>query len=174
MADGDSVKIFGVIRLATALIFPVLCASPASQRFSSLEEYQRYIDPLLQVSDFGIHYYDDGAADATVLFPSTETNPYNRPREPVIALVRLGAKAFPLLIDCLSDHRVTSVRFDGNNIARPMAVPVGYVCLDILIATAQGRPISRQGCSLCTVLAVALGEHLKIRGIDRLADRLDG
>ena len=85
------------------------------------------------MNDFGIHYYDDGAADASVIFPSTDAKPYDRPRESVVALVRLGPSAFPLLIDCLSDQRVTSVRFErvtsvrfeGNNITRPMNVPVG-------------------------------------------------
>ena len=40
-------------------------------------DYKKYIDPLLGVADFGIHYYDDGAADASVLSPMTKDNPYD-------------------------------------------------------------------------------------------------
>jgi hypothetical protein len=105
----------------------------------------KYIDPLVTVADFGIHYYED-AADASVLFPSTNTNPYDRPRDPVIALVNLRTKSFPALIDCLSDPRVTSAQFDGTSITKPMRVPVGYVCLDILMAVARGRPASDPDC----------------------------
>lgn len=32
-------------------------------------DYIKHIDPLLGVKDFGIAYAEDGAADATVLFP---------------------------------------------------------------------------------------------------------
>ena len=117
------------------------------QRLSSKADYQKYVDPLLEVKSFGIHYYEDGAADATVLFPSTETNPFDRPRDPVLALVRLQAKGFPLLIDCLDDGRVTNVDFGGNTITRPMKAPVGYVCLDILMHTARGRPVSDPDCA---------------------------
>lgn len=131
------------------ICFLLLGAGHASQppRLSSAEDYRRYIDPLLRVADFGIHYYDDGAADASVLFPSTESNPYDRPREPVIALVRLRDKSFPLLIDCLSDPRVTTANFDGSSITMPMKVPLGYVCLDILMAIVDGKPAARPGCA---------------------------
>ena len=127
-----------------------VCSVWAAQplgRLSSNADYRQYIDPLVAVADFGIHYYDDGAGDATVLFPGTNANPYERPRNPVIALVRLREKGFPLLIDCLSDPRVTTVQFDGNSITKPIKVPVGYVCLDVLMAVTDGRPVSDPDCS---------------------------
>lgn len=114
---------------------------------ASKAQYLQYIDPLVKVKDFGMSYYEDGAADASVLFPRNSDNPYDKPRDPVIALVRLGAKSFPLLIDCLDDRRVTTVRFEGNNITRPMNVPVGYVCLDILMAITWGKPVADPDCS---------------------------
>jgi hypothetical protein len=113
--------------------------SVASEQVASSPEYHKYIDPLLDVKDFRMYYYEDGASDASVLFPSKEGIPYGRPVEPLISLVRLREKSFPLLIDCLNDRRVTSVRFDGNRITKPMNVPLGYVCLDILMFTASGR-----------------------------------
>ena len=83
-----------------------LWATEPPGRLSSGADYHKYVDPLVTVADFGIQYSDDGAADASVLFPRTDTNPYDRPRDPVIALVRLRKRSVPLLIDCLSDGRV--------------------------------------------------------------------
>src|SRR5271165_4672954 len=118
------------------LLVVTVCAS-AQTRLSSETNYHKYIDPLLEVKDFGTHYIEDGAADASVLTPfeRSSTFQYDRPSDPVIELVRLGAKSIPLLIDCLDDGRLTTVRFDGNTITRPMSVPVGYVCLDIMTAS---------------------------------------
>ena len=117
-------------------------------RLSSGADYHKYIDRLVTVADFGIHYYYYyGAADASVLFPSTDTEPYDRPRDPVVALVHLRTKSFRVVIDCLSDPRVTTAQFDGNSITNPMKVPVGYVCLDILMAVTRGRPASDPDCS---------------------------
>jgi hypothetical protein len=65
----------------------------------------------------------------------------------VIALIRLGPKSFPPLIDCLGDERLTNVEFDGNTTTNRMKVPVGYVCLDILMESTRGRPVSEPDCS---------------------------
>ena len=75
------------------------------------------------------------------------STPYDRPPDPVVALVRLGTKGFPLLIDCLEDGRLTIIEFDGNTITEAMKVPVGYVCLDILMGTTRGRPTSDPDCA---------------------------
>ena len=100
--------------------FIAISAVAQNARLSSPADYRKYIDPLLTLADFGIHYYDDGAADASVLFPMTNDNPYDRPRQPVLELVRLGERSLPLLIDCLGDTRVSSVIFDGSRITKPM------------------------------------------------------
>jgi hypothetical protein len=39
------------------------------------------------------------------------------------------------------------MRFEGNAITSPMNVPVGYVCLDILMNVVVGRPVSDTDCS---------------------------
>jgi hypothetical protein len=125
-------------------------ARPSSPpRLSSPDQYQRYIDPLVKVDDFGTAYYEDGAADATVLFAQSNKPPYDyqRPAAPVIELVRLRDRGFPLLIDCLSDGRLTRMRFGGNSITKPMNVPVSYVCLDILIGELPEKPISIPDCA---------------------------
>lgn len=120
-------------------------AQPA--RLSTPADYHRFIDPLLKVADFGIHYYDDGAVDASVLFPMTKDTPYDRLRDPVVAVVRLRERSFPLLIDCLTENRVSTAQFDGNAMTKPMKVPLGYVCLDILMAVTRGKPASDPDCS---------------------------
>lgn len=106
-------------------------------------QYKKLIEPLLQVPDFRMHYSEDGAADATVTCPANN-DPCPSPPPAVAALMKNPRTTVPLLIDCLSDGRQTSVRFDGNTITRPMQVPVGYVCLDILMAWA-GKPIGDYG-----------------------------
>ena len=142
------VRTYSLSALCGAVILLSALGAPAEEKhLSSVAEYRKYIDPLLQVKDFGIHYYDDGAADATVLFPQSEANPWQRPRDPVIALIRLGPKSFPLLIDCLGDGRLTNVEFDGNTTTNRMKVPVGYVCLDILMGSTRGRPMSEPDCA---------------------------
>jgi hypothetical protein len=129
------------------LAIGISCAAVQPARLSVVGDYHKYIDALMGIADFGIHYYDDGAADASVLFPSTGDNLYVRPRGPVIELIRLRERSFPLLIDCLSDNRVSTAQFDGNSITRPMKVPLGYVCLDILMAITRGQPASDPECS---------------------------
>lgn len=138
-----------ILAIALVVFFPANCAPASQPKLASATDYHRYIDAFLDVKDFGTHYFEDGAADASVLFPEGTHAPYGylMPAEPVVALLRLRERAFPLLIDCLSDLRVTSVRFDGNNMTRPMNVPLGYVCLDVLMNIAAGKPVSDPECS---------------------------
>lgn len=131
----------------------------AQQRLASKSDYDKYIGAMLEVKDFGITYSEDGAADASILAPWHMENSHfqlDRPPDAVIALEGLGAKSLPLLIDCLNDGRVTAARFDGSSITKPMNVPVGYLCLDILIVDVRGQPVSpayecdRDGLGACT------------------------
>lgn len=138
-----------VLPFAVLLFFLPISVSATQPNLASAADYHRYIDTFLDAKDFGINYFEDGAADATVLFPESTQEPYEylRPAEPVIALLQLRGRAFPLLIDCLSDTRVTSIHFNGNNMVRPMNVPLGYVCLDVLMNFAWGKPVSDPDCS---------------------------
>ena len=120
--------------------FAALDPAAAQGMLSTRAEYQKYIDPMLAVNDFGVSYTEDGAADATVFFPSDK-----KPRELVLALVHLGQKSVPLLIDCLTDTRVTAIQFGGNTISKPMKVPLGYVFFGHLNGHNQEHPGSREG-----------------------------
>ena len=132
-------------------VLVLMCPFPllAQQGLPSTANYHKYVDALAAEPNFGIEYSEDGAADATVLYPLNESGEelFGRPRDSVIALIRLGAKAIPLLIDCLGDGRITSILFNGNDTTKPMKVPVGYVCLDILTVTVQGPPVSEKQCA---------------------------
>jgi hypothetical protein len=65
----------------------------------------------------------------------------------VIDIFELHSRSFPVLIDCLSDGRITNMEFDGNNTTKQMKVPVGYVCLDMLMAITWGKPVSEPECA---------------------------
>jgi hypothetical protein len=120
--------------------------APAPRVYS--KAYKQLIEPLLTVQDFHTHYIDDGAADATVTCPNDcDDSPSSLPVPAVAALMKNHSVTVPLLIDCLSDGRLTSIQFDGNATTLPMKVPVGYVCLDILISQFTYKPITDHGCS---------------------------
>ena len=139
--------IYPSILLLFLFLFLPNTALATQPRLASAAAYHRYIDPLLGVKDFKTHYYEDGAADATVLFPEGDADhPYPLPVDPVIALVRLREKSFPLLIDCLSDGRMTSVRF-GGAMTQLKNVPVGHVCLDILMGTTKDKSAFFPDCA---------------------------
>lgn len=140
---------------AILAFFAVLLPTPfevhAQNRLASTPDYHKYIDPLLDVKDFGIIYVDDGAADASILVPfhfdeATRNIQYDRPPDQVVALQALGEKMVPLLIDCLDDGRVTAARFNGSRGTKSMNVTVGYLCLDILTDDIQDKTISPLDC----------------------------
>ncbi len=137
-----------LLRLCASILIPLaLAASAQEKRLSTTADYEKYIAPLLSVKDFGMHYYDDGAADASVIYPSSASNVYERPLDPISSLIRLGKKSHPLLIDCLSDERLTAVWFAGNTTTREMRVPLGYVCLDLLMHVTESKIVFEADCA---------------------------
>jgi hypothetical protein len=136
--------VFGFLAV---LLLATPVSTVAQRRTSAPARYAKYIDALVHVKDFGTHYYDDGAADATVLFLQGDRVPLDSPPDAVLDMVRLGGDSLPLLIDCLSDGRLTAIRFDGNATTKAMNVPVGYVCLDILMGVTRGKPAHDPNCA---------------------------
>lgn len=130
-----------LLRLCASILIPLaLAASAQEKRLGTTADYEKFIAPLLSVKDFGMHY-------ASVIYPSSESNVYDRPRDPIIALIRLGKKSHPLLIDCLSDDRLTTVWFAGNTTTKEMRVPLGYVCLDLLMRVAKSKFVFEADCA---------------------------
>jgi len=94
-----------------------------------------------------MEYFEDGAADASVLYPYDSKGAYLLPADAVLSFLALQQRSLPVLIDCLNDGRLTNAVFDGNRITERMRVPVGYVCLDILTGFVSGKPVSDPACS---------------------------
>ena len=92
---------------------------------SNEEAPDAILDELVSTPDFGIVYIADGAGDGTVLNA--------KPAPAVKKIVNLHDAAIPLLIRHLDDTRLTSAKYKGGkHWTTPIAVPVGYLCLDIL------------------------------------------
>jgi hypothetical protein len=115
---------------AALLILATVIPSPTTPtgraRINRRADSDRRITALAAAPSL-VTYSDDGAADVTVMeVGENDRGAVEKPIPEVSAIVKLGAKAIPLLIRHLDDTRLTSARFHG----RP--VPVGHVCLDIL------------------------------------------
>ena len=97
---------------------------------------QKYIDALVATQNLGKLYVEDGAADGSVL----QGHGSNLPAS-VSDVIELKERAIPVLINCLSDTRLTSATFEGGFLrGKPIRTPVGYVCLDILMAVTKDNP----------------------------------
>lgn len=95
------------------------------------------IDALISAPNLHVKYVEDGAADGTVLavYPDSDGYATNPIAQEVKDIVGLRDKALPILIECLDDTRPTSatVSSGGYLTDKPVRVPVGHICLDILI-----------------------------------------
>ena len=93
-------------------------------------------------------YHDDGAADATVTAVATPDASRQDAPAQVRGVLDLGPSCLPLLIAHLDDQRLTSATFDGGRFAQaPIQVPLGYVCLDILLNATAGQAVHVVGCA---------------------------
>ena len=106
------------------------------------------IDALVAAPEL-VTYGEDGAHDATVLALYLQNvDEVIPPRKEVRDIVALKDKAIPLLIGCLDDTRPTSAIFIGGYVSgKPYPkVPVGHVCLDILIHIAKNLDDNDKDC----------------------------
>ena len=104
---------------------------------------ERYVDALVSTQRL-VAYSEDGAADATVVnVGANNSGVVEKPIPEVRAIVMLGAKAVPILIAHLDDTRLTNATFGRNNVR----VPVGHVCLDILMHIIKAPGILNEDCA---------------------------
>jgi len=123
------------ILLVLVATSPLLAQSVVKPK-SAVHGSRRYVDALVALPNLGPVYYDDGAADGTIMVPTGRQVPVARHLPAVKAIVDLGDASLPVLIDCLNDTRITSATMTfkgGDPDAKPVPVPVGEVCLDILL-----------------------------------------
>ena len=93
-------------------------------------------------------YHDDGAADATITAQSTQDPSRQDAPAHVRAILDLGPTCIPMLVVHLDDQRLTSAKFDGGRFAHaPIQVPLGYICLDILLHATSGNAIHVADCA---------------------------
>jgi hypothetical protein len=116
------------------LLFATAISAQAGTSKTPSASAERYIDALVSAAHLVV-YSEDGAADATVV-----ENPVREVRN----ILRLGAKAIPLLIAHLEDTRITAAKFGRS---QAQGVPVGYVCLDILSNIVMSKSILIDDCS---------------------------
>ena len=104
---------------------------------NSTSSNENLIDALVNTPNLYVKYVEDGAADGSVLaiYEDGSGNMTNSIAKEVKDIVALRDKAIPLLIEHLDDTRPTSATTSqgGYLTDKPIRVPVGYVCLDILI-----------------------------------------
>ncbi|MGB9071049.1 MAG: hypothetical protein WCC22_00125 [Terriglobales bacterium] len=101
---------------------------------SGHEVPEALVDELVSTPDFGIVYIADGAGDGTVL--------NDKPAGAVKKIVNLRDAAIPVLIRHLDDTRITSAKYKGGAYwDNPIAVPVGYLCLDILSQIVKDKKV---------------------------------
>jgi hypothetical protein len=96
------------------------------------------------VTQFQHLYKEDGAADGSITALDKDGKLAGQPIEPdprVATVVENGDAALPALIDCLSDVRPTQFVFEK------MQVPLGFVCLDILLAVTRPKFFAMPNCS---------------------------
>ena len=114
-----------IVTLVPVLILIVAWVKTTIAQSSAEAQTDAIIDELVSTPDFGIIYIADGAGDGTIL--------NGTPAVSVKKIVSLQDKAIPLLIRHLDDTRITSALYKGGtHWSNPAAVPVGYLCLDIL------------------------------------------
>ena len=115
-----------------ALIIGVFAA-----RNVSADDPRLLIRPLASIE---MLYVEDGAADASLV---------EHPEPRVKAIVDLGEKALPLLIDCLVDVEPTAaiaITYP-QRVKHSTHVPLGYLCLDILMGITDGPDVYVEECA---------------------------
>jgi hypothetical protein len=107
-------------------------SSPKTSTTSS----EKLIDALVAAPNLYVQYVEDGGRDDSILalYENGDVNvPRQNPKE-AKDIAALREKAIPLLIECLDDTRPTAATVSGGGYLtdKPVRVPVGHVCLDIL------------------------------------------
>lgn len=114
------------------------------------------IDNLVNAPEL-VRYGEDGAMDSSVLklYLIDSDGTTNAPVKEVADIVALREKAIPLLIEHLDDNRPSSATFNGGYLpdsVQTVKVPVGHVCLDILLNIVDSSFYYDKNCQIETRL----------------------
>jgi hypothetical protein len=137
-----------------AIAFTVLCVFfplPVEAQRYAAPGAERRIDSLISAPIL-VTYVNDGAADSSVTNVDANSNRVGVVEEPIPSvrdIINLQQRAIPTLIAHLDDTRLTSTKlcsyFPGGR-SECAPVPVGYVCLDILMSIVRAPKIIRSEC----------------------------
>jgi hypothetical protein len=101
-------------------------------------EVRRAIEELRKIGTPEPVYVEDGAADGTLLVQP----PSGKPLPLVERIIACPDEAGPELIACLDDERITQIQCKTKRTSfKPQGVPMGYLCLDLLLALTESNPI---------------------------------
>ena len=131
--------------ILTALLFCPEILLAQKNRTSNRNDH---VDALV-VAPTLVTYVDDGAADMSVVDAGTNRNGYIVDPIPAVKnMVELGPSAIPILIAHLDDTRPTSAKFFHyvGPTEKYESVPVGHVCLDILMNIVDAPKIITKEC----------------------------
>lgn len=109
---------------------------------------ENVIDALVNAPKL-VHYGEDGAHDSSVLaLYMKDADEASPPVKEVRDIVAMKNKAIPLLIECLDDTRDTSATFTNrfSSSGQHFKVPVGHICLDILLNITNNPDIYDKEC----------------------------
>ncbi len=107
---------------------------------TSTASNEKLIDALVVAPNLYVQYVEDGGRDDSILalYENGDPNVARQNPKEVLDIVALREKAIPLLIEYLDDTRPTSATVLGGYLTdKPVRVPVGHVCLDILTSIVE-------------------------------------
>ena len=139
-----------LIATAFTVLYVFLPSPVEAQRYAAASA-ERHIDALISAPIL-VTYVDDGAADSSVTNVDANSNRVGVVEAPIPSvrdIINLRQRAIPTLIAHLDDTRLTSAKlcsyFPGGR-SECAPVPVGYVCLDILMSIVRAPTIIRIEC----------------------------
>jgi hypothetical protein len=100
------------------------------------QRFEELIDALVSAPTL-VEYVNSDGGHASVVEEHEDGGRWIRPVKEAFAIVDLGPRAIPLLIQHLTDGRLTHAQFRSNGNAPRSSVPVGFICLDILIGITE-------------------------------------
>ncbi|HMS41558.1 MAG TPA: hypothetical protein PKE69_15100 [Pyrinomonadaceae bacterium] len=154
------------LELQTENSVPISINTPAPKNTTK----QDLIENLINAPKL-VHYGEDGAMDASVLklYNIDTDGTTNPPVKEVADIVALREKAIPLLIEHLDDNRQSSATFHGGylpDVVEKVKVPVGHVCLDILLNIVDSSFYYDKSCEIDTRLEGCIKDGLYFRPDD--------
>ena len=130
---------------AVAAVAVCLAAGAAAQEPCSRQAVEQALQRVLELKDLGAIYFEDAACDGSIVKQPPDLR-YCRPQ--VAPILQCAEKAAAVLIEHLDDVRPTTATFAGGaHRVHPMVVPLGVVCLDMLLSISTTASVTYDAAS---------------------------